>query len=185
MALLLLVPGQSVDAQERGGRVRLNELEMTLTRLTAGAQARQPAVGADPETVGRLETELEDLRMRYAEARRTEREAERAALEEAVERKAAELQSAYAANWRAIVGRNRWRSRDVRLGALAALIAAYSREQDLALIIDQESGKEVFRREGWTGEMSDDTIEDLTDEIAAWLQERVGRPRSRSSASPG
>lgn len=183
--LLLLAPVGSIDAQERVGGVRLGELETTLTQVVTAAQAKKPTAGADPETVGRLETELEDLRMRYAEARRTGREAERTALEEAVERKAAELQTAYAANWRAIVGRNRWRSRDVRLGALTAMIAAYGREQDLALIVDQESGKEVFRREGWTGRMSDEAIEDLTDPIAAWLVERVGRPRSPSSQSPG
>jgi hypothetical protein len=185
VALLLLLPTRSVDAQERAGRVRLGELEATLTQLVAVAQAKQPVTGADPETVGRLESELDAVRTQYAQARAAGREAERAALEEAVQQKAAELQAAYATNWRAIVERNRWRSADVRMASLLGLIGAYGREQGTALIVDQATGKELFRRDGWVGQVSDDAFEDLTDPVAVWLRERMGGQRRPSSEPPG
>ncbi|MBZ0158643.1 MAG: hypothetical protein K8G79_00600 [bacterium] len=185
-ALLLLVfSGNAVEAQDRAGRVRLGELEATLSQLVAVAQAKQPVTGADPETVGRLEAELDAVRMQYAQARAAGRETERAALEEAVQKKSAELQAAYATNWRAIVERNRWRSHDVRQAALIGLLTTYGREQGLALIVDQATGKEVFRREGWAGQVSDDAFEDLTEPVAVWLRERVGGQRRPSSEPPG
>lgn len=176
LGLLLALSCLPAAGAERGGSVRLSSLDAVVARL---AKERVAARSADPNalrTTVRLEDELDGLKRRYAQARTEGREPERAALEQELTRKAAELQAAYAQGFSAMVEQNRLRSRDVRLLEIGNWVAAYGREAGLSLIVDQETGKELFRREGWSGLPSDLTLDDLTDPLTAWLQERLAAP---------
>ena len=136
-------------------------------------------VGHEPEVVLKAERELQRLKAEYASARATGLSPEaRAAYEKKLVEKNGALQALYGKSWRDTVELVKWRSRDLLVIRLLGRIEQYAQEQGIALILNQENGNEMFRREGWSGASLNPF--DITQPLIQWL-----RQKEESERPPG
>lgn len=133
-------------------------------------------IGPDPQEVRKVERELQRLKAQYGRERAGLSPEAKAAYEKALLEKTAALQVLYAKNTRDIVDLVKWRSPEVLISHLLSRIEEYGREQGFALILNQQSGGALFRKEGWSGPSSDSI--DVTQPLIEWIR------RKEESARP-
>ncbi len=143
-------------------------------------------IGPDPREVQKVERELQRLKEGYARQRAAGLGPEaKAAYEKQLLEKSAELQTLYSKNWKDVVDVVKWRSPEVLGLALFRRIAEYGQEKGLAVILNKETGGEMYRREGWAGSTSDPI--DITQDLIEWLgqKEQAARPSGRAVPNGG
>ncbi len=133
-------------------------------------------IGPAPQELRKVEDELQRLKAQYARERAGLSPEAKAAYEKALLEKTAALQALYAKNWRDVVDVVKWRSPDILIPHLMDRIKEYALEQGFALVLNEQTGGALFRRDGWSGSSSDPI--EVTQLLIDWLR------RKEESARP-
>lgn len=177
LLLLRVLPAHGADTVAAVDARALSDAYYTIMN-GPGLDPKTP-IGHEPDEVLTAERELQRLKAEYASARAAGLSPEaKAAYEKKLLEKNAALQALYGKSWRDTVELVKWRSRELLVARLFNRIEQYAQEQGIALILNQENGNEMFRREGWSGASSDPI--DITRPLIEWL-----RQKEESQRRPG
>ena len=170
-------------AAEKAGIVDSGELIRFYEELKV-APALDPTtqLGPEMEEQRRAEAALDGAKRAYANARANGSQEEKAAAQRTLQEKAAALQTLYgktAEDLRDIV---KYRSSEILFAALRDRIQAFGLEQEYDIIINQQTGKPMFRREGFSG--APEKPVDITQELIEWIRQREAAARPGQVTRP-
>jgi len=185
VALLILLRPVSLVAlvADKAGVVDSGELVRSFYELMVGqARDRTTALGPAPEEAKRAEAALDEAKRIYARARGGANPEAMAAAREVVQEKAAALQALYGETTQDLKEVFKWRSRDVAFEELRSRIEEFGREQGFDILVERQTGKPMFRREGFSGSPSDPP--DVTAELIEWIRRKEDAARSSHGTPP-
>ncbi|PWB82226.1 MAG: hypothetical protein C3F08_00150 [Candidatus Methylomirabilota bacterium] len=135
-------------------------------------------LGPGPEERKRAEAALDDARRAYAEARAHGSPEDKAAAQKRLQERVAALQTLYGKTAEDLRDVVKYRSPDILFAALRERIQTFGQEQGYDIIINRQTGKRMFQREGFSGADPAQPA-DITQELIGWIRQR------EEAAQPG
>lgn len=139
---------------------------------------------SDKAAIDAQEKKVKALRQRLASERTTMSQADREALQQAIQKETAALQTRYASNTKEkFFDRLRWRSPDIFYPHLSDRLQEYGRESGLTLILNKGDDRQIYHDPGRSGDVTGERI-DLTGSFIEWLRRKDGSLAEGSATTP-
>lgn len=182
-SLLAGLPVMSAFGAGRTGIVDSGELIRFYEQLMVGpALDPKTPLGPGQEERGRAEKELDAAKRAYARARVEGNQEALAAARDVLRRKTEALQVLYGKTTQDLRDVVKYRSPDILIGALRSRIQEFGQAQGFDIISNQQTGKPMFLREGFSG--SPDNPSDVTGELIEWIRQQEEAARSGRTTRP-
>lgn len=182
-SLLVGLPAMSAFGAGKSGIVDSAELIKFYEQLMAGpAFDPKTPLGPGRDERGRAEEELDAAKRAYAKARVKGNPEALAAARDVLRQKTDALQVLYGKTTQDLRDVARYRSPDILIEALRSRIQEYGQAQGFDVITNQQTGKPMFLREGFSG--SPDNPIDVTGEMIEWIRQQEAASQSGRTTSP-
>jgi hypothetical protein len=182
-SLLAGLPVMPAFGAGRTGIVDSGELLRFYEQLMAGpAFDPKTPLGPGQEERGRAEAELDAAKRAYARARTDGNQEAMAAAREVLREKTEALQILYGKTTQDLKDVVKYRSGEILAGALRSRIQEFGLAQGFDIINNQQTGKPMFSREGFSG--SPDNPSDVTGELIEWIRQQEEAARSGRATRP-
>ncbi len=183
VSLLAGLPAISAFGEGKAGTVDSGELIKFYEQLMAGpAFDPKTPLGPGQEERGRAEAELDAAKRAYARARTDGNQEALAVARDVLRQKTEALQTLYGKTTQDLRDVAKYRSREILIGALRSRIQEFGQAQGFDIINNQQTGKPMFLREGFSG-ASDNPV-DVTAEMIEWIRQQEEAARSGRATRP-
>jgi hypothetical protein len=183
VSLFVGLPAISAFGEGKSGIVDSAELIKFYEQLMAGpAFDPKTPLGPGQAERGPAEAELDAAKRAYARARVKGNPEALAAARDVLRQKTDALQVLYGKTTQDLRDVAKYRSPDILMEALRSRIQAYGQAQGFDIITNQQTGKPMFLREGFSG--SPDNLIDVTGEMIEWIRQQEAASQSGRTTSP-
>jgi len=183
VSLLTGLPAMSAFGAGKYGIVDSGELIKFYEQLMAGpALDPKTPLGPGQAERGLAEAELDAAKRAYARARVKGDPETLAAARDVLRQKTDALQVLYGKATQDLRDVVKYRSPDILIGALRSRIQEFGQAQGFDIISNQQTGKPMFSREGFSG--SPENPIDVTGEMIEWIRQQEEAARSGRTTGP-
>lgn len=183
VSLLAGLPVMPAFGAGKSGIVDSGELIRFYEQLMTGpALDPKTPLGPGQEERGLAEEELDAAKRAYARARKDGNQEALAAARDVLRQKTEALQVLYGKATQDLRDVVKYRSPDILIGALRSRIQEYGQAQGFDIISNQQTGKPMFSREGFSG--SPENPIDVTGEMIEWIRQQEEADRSGRTTRP-
>ena len=182
-SLLVGLPAMSAFGEGKAGTVDSGALIKFYEQLMAGpALDPKTPLGPGQAERGLAEAELDTAKRAYARARVKGDPETLAAARDVLRQKTDALQVLYGKATQDLRDVVKYRSPDILIGALRSRIQEFGQAQGFDIISNQQTGKPMFSREGFSG--SAENPIDVTGEMIEWIRQQEAASQSGRTTSP-